>query len=73
MAQDFHTLRFKIHYIESLIKNNMPESAKFEAGQLFQIYEKADFDGVPIGLVKEIMGKAEEIRHDLKKTAFEAY
>ena len=65
MARDFHDLRFQLEHIESLIENNMLESARAEIDQLFQFYEEAELDGVPFGFISAIMNKAEEIRSDL--------
>ena len=65
MARDFHDLRFQLEHVESLIENNMLESARAEIDQLFQFYEEAELDGVPFGFISAIMNKAEEIRSDL--------
>ena len=65
MARDFHDLRFQLEHIESLIENNMLESARAEIDQLFQFYEEAELDGVPFGFISAIMNKAEEIGSDL--------
>ena len=62
MARDFHDLRFQLEHIESLIENNMLESARAEIDQLFQFYEEAELDGVPIGFTSAIMGKAKNLR-----------
>ena len=52
MARDFHDLRFQLEHIESLIENNMLESARAEIDQLFQFYEEAELDGVPFGFIR---------------------
>ena len=62
MARDFHDLRFQLEHVESLIENNMLESARAEIDQLFQFYEEAELDGVPIGFTSAIMGKAKNLR-----------
>ena len=62
MAQDLHTLRFMLEEVQSLIKNNKLESARAKIERLFQFYEEAELDGVPIGFTSAIMGKAKNLR-----------